>query len=188
MLSIEHYERLKGAAWERLSATMDAMGQEASANGLTEAQLDALLTKADIEAFVPSAAQQEERGRWNQEYLARILRILQQEQEALERPDEPTPEPAGKGLLCDVLYISLDPYLRGRLSGRHISGPIAPGEPMPGASYMPGPGFILLPSLNLEKRNRSRSCTAALPKTMSAIVLPVDGPMPKPCPLKPVAT
>ena len=43
---------------------------------------------------------------------------------------EPTPEPAGEGLLCDVLYISLDPYLRGRLSGRHISGPIAPGEPM----------------------------------------------------------
>ena len=43
MLSIEHYERVKGAAWEQLSATMDAMGQEASANGLTEAQLDALL-------------------------------------------------------------------------------------------------------------------------------------------------
>ena len=43
MLSIEHYERLKGAAWERRSATMDAMGQEASANGLAEAQLDALL-------------------------------------------------------------------------------------------------------------------------------------------------
>ncbi len=43
MLSIEHYERLKGAAWERRSATMDAMGHEASANGLTEAQLDALL-------------------------------------------------------------------------------------------------------------------------------------------------
>ena len=52
--------------------------------------------KADIEAFVPSAAQQEARARWNQEYLARILRILQQEQEALERPDEPTSEEAGE--------------------------------------------------------------------------------------------
>lgn len=39
-------------------------------------------------------------------------------------------EPRSDGLLCETLYISLDPYLRGRLSGRHISGPIAPGEPM----------------------------------------------------------
>ncbi len=50
------------------------------------------------------------------------------------RPDdfavEPVAEPGGEGLLCETLYISLDPYLRGRLSGRHISGPIAPGEPM----------------------------------------------------------
>ena len=39
-------------------------------------------------------------------------------------------EPGGEGLLCETLHISLDPYLRARLSGRHISGPIAPGEPM----------------------------------------------------------
>ena len=54
------------------------------------------VSKADIEAFAPSATQQEARGRWNQEYLARILRILQQEQEALERPDEPTSGEAGE--------------------------------------------------------------------------------------------
>ena len=36
----------------------------------------------------------------------------------------------GQGVRCRSLYISLDPYLRGRLSGRHISGPIAPGEAM----------------------------------------------------------
>ena len=54
------------------------------------------ISKADIEAFAPNLAQQQARGRWNQEYLARILRILQQEQEALERPDEPTSEEAGE--------------------------------------------------------------------------------------------
>ncbi len=43
MLSVQHYERLRGAAWERLSATMDAMSEEAEANGLTEAKLAALL-------------------------------------------------------------------------------------------------------------------------------------------------
>ena len=32
------------------------------------------------------------------------------------------------GVLCRARYISLDPYIRGRLSGRHLSGPIAPGE------------------------------------------------------------
>ena len=43
IMSMQHYERLRGAAWERLTATMDALGGEASANGLTEAGLDALL-------------------------------------------------------------------------------------------------------------------------------------------------
>ena len=43
MLPVQHYERLKGAAGERLSATMDAMSQEAEANGLTDAKLAALL-------------------------------------------------------------------------------------------------------------------------------------------------
>lgn len=33
-----------------------------------------------------------------------------------------------EGVLCRARYISLDPYIRGRLSGRHLSGPIAPGE------------------------------------------------------------
>lgn len=54
------------------------------------------ISKADIEAFSPSPSQQEARGRWNQEYLARILRILQQDQDAMERPDEPTSEEAGE--------------------------------------------------------------------------------------------
>ena len=53
------------------------------------------LCKADIEAFAPDSAQQAARGRWTQEYLARILRIVQQEREALQRGDEPTSEEAG---------------------------------------------------------------------------------------------
>ena len=44
MMSVQHYERLRGAAWERLTMTMDALGEVASANGLTEAKLTALLT------------------------------------------------------------------------------------------------------------------------------------------------
>ena len=54
------------------------------------------INKADIEAFTPNAAQQEARGRWNQEYLARILRIVQQEREAVQRGAEPSSEEAGQ--------------------------------------------------------------------------------------------
>ena len=43
MMSVQQYERLRGAAWERLTATMDALGEEARAKGLTEARLEALL-------------------------------------------------------------------------------------------------------------------------------------------------
>ena len=43
MMSIQHYERLRGAAWERLTATMDALGKQASANGLTDSGLETLL-------------------------------------------------------------------------------------------------------------------------------------------------
>ena len=43
MMSMHHYERLRGAAWERLTATMDALGKQASANGLTNSGLETLL-------------------------------------------------------------------------------------------------------------------------------------------------
>ena len=44
---------------------------------------------------------------------------------------EVRPAPAAEpGVAADVLYLSVDPYLRGRLSGRHVTGPIVPGEPM----------------------------------------------------------
>lgn len=40
---------------------------------------------------------------------------------------------AGAGeILCRNLYLSLDPYMRGQINGRHISGAIHPGEVMRG--------------------------------------------------------
>ena len=43
MMSVQQYERLRGAAWERLTAIMDDLGKEALSRGLTEAGLGALL-------------------------------------------------------------------------------------------------------------------------------------------------
>lgn len=39
-------------------------------------------------------------------------------------------EVPSNGVQCRSLYISLDPYLRGRLSGRHLTDPISPGDVM----------------------------------------------------------
>ena len=44
----------------------------------------------------------------------------------------PAGVPAPGELLCETLYLSLDPYLRGRISGRHISGAINAGDLMAG--------------------------------------------------------
>lgn len=41
-----------------------------------------VLTAGEIDAFVPDRAAATERAMWNQEYIARILRIVQQENEA----------------------------------------------------------------------------------------------------------
>ena len=43
MMSIQQYELLRGAAWERLTTTMDALGDESAGKGLTSARLEALL-------------------------------------------------------------------------------------------------------------------------------------------------
>ena len=43
IMSVQHYERLHGATWERLTMTMDTLGERAAENGLTEARLKALL-------------------------------------------------------------------------------------------------------------------------------------------------
>jgi polyhydroxyalkanoate synthesis regulator phasin len=47
-----------------------------------------LLNRDEIEAFVPTDEQAEERQRWHATYIARVLRIVQQELEALQQePD-----------------------------------------------------------------------------------------------------
>lgn len=43
MMSVDQYERLKGAAWERLTQTMDRIGREAVEAGLTDVELVSLL-------------------------------------------------------------------------------------------------------------------------------------------------
>ena len=45
---------------------------------------------------------------------------------------EPALSAAAGELECETLYLSLDPYLRGKISGRHMSGAILPGELMAG--------------------------------------------------------
>ena len=45
-MSMEQYERLRGAAWDALSRTMDRLSAEASRRGLTEDKLEALLSDA----------------------------------------------------------------------------------------------------------------------------------------------
>ena len=43
-----------------------------------------LFTREELEQFRPDAAAEAQRTRWTQEYIARVLRIVQQETEALE--------------------------------------------------------------------------------------------------------
>ena len=49
---------------------------------------DGSVTKAAIEAFTPSKEEADERGLMMQEYIARCLRILQQDREAISRGKE----------------------------------------------------------------------------------------------------
>jgi hypothetical protein len=42
-----------------------------------------VLSRAEVDRFVPTPAQAAERGQWTQEYLSRVLRILQQEAEGI---------------------------------------------------------------------------------------------------------
>ena len=49
-----------------------------------------------------------------------------------EVTSSPMPEAGDGQLLCETIYLSLDPYLRGKISGRHLSGAILPGDLMAG--------------------------------------------------------
>ena len=59
------------------------------------------ITQNDIENYTPPKAIAEQRGAWTQEYLARILRIYQQDIEALSKPDEQSSEEVGHELAKD---------------------------------------------------------------------------------------
>jgi hypothetical protein len=74
---------------ERVLAITMSIAQELA---VTRERLDSLerllesrnlLSRSDIETFQPKPEDAAERGLWTQEYLARILRIVQQEGEAV---------------------------------------------------------------------------------------------------------
>ena len=46
--------------------------------------------------------------------------------------EAPLPVPAAGELLCRTRYLSLDPYMRSQIAGRHPSGTVNPGEMMQG--------------------------------------------------------
>ncbi len=56
------------------------------------------ITRADIENFSPDKTAAAERGLWTEEYVARILRVMQQEREALEAMDDPASHEVGEEL------------------------------------------------------------------------------------------
>lgn len=50
-----------------------------------------VVRKEDIENFEPDADAAEERQEWHAKYIARILRILQQDREEIENPEDHRP-------------------------------------------------------------------------------------------------
>ena len=58
----------------------------------------------------------------------------------------PIPNATGDQVLCRNLYLSLDPYMRGQIAGRHLSGSVAPGDLMRGETISEvvkdGGGFV----------------------------------------------
>jgi hypothetical protein len=77
---------------ERVLAITMAVAQELA---VARARIDTLerlleqrglLHRADIETFVPTREEAAERGAWTQEYLVRVLRIVQQEGETASTP------------------------------------------------------------------------------------------------------
>jgi NADPH-dependent curcumin reductase CurA len=52
--------------------------------------------------------------------------------EHFEVVESDLPSPADGQVLCETLYLSLDPYMRSQIAGRHISGSVLPGDVMRG--------------------------------------------------------
>ena len=64
--------------------------------------------------------------------------LLRRRSQGVPQPDDfeareaDVAEPAEGELACETLWLSLDPYLRGKISGRHLSGAINVGDLMAG--------------------------------------------------------
>jgi hypothetical protein len=90
---------------DRLLAIVWAMAGELA---VTRERLDTVerllaardgLSLADIESYRPDPQAARERGQWHLEYIARLLRVLQQEVEAMQRgPAEPSAEDVSREL------------------------------------------------------------------------------------------
>jgi hypothetical protein len=85
---------LEDPAVERVLNITMALAQELA---VTHERLDTIerllekkgiINQTEIETFVPTEAQAEERQRWHATYIARVLRIVQQELEALNQEPE----------------------------------------------------------------------------------------------------
>jgi hypothetical protein len=80
---------------ERVLAITMALAQELAVARQRTDTLERLLTArgllaaGEIDDFAPDAAASAERQMWNQEFIARILRIVQQENEAATQPHDP---------------------------------------------------------------------------------------------------
>ena len=88
--ALEESERLMGilmAVVEELAVTRERLD---TVERLLEARGG--LDRSEIEAFHPNTDAARERGLMHQEYIARVLRILQQEREALEEARKGGPE------------------------------------------------------------------------------------------------
>lgn len=98
---------LKDPDVERVLAVTMALAQEVAVMRERMDTIERLLeengavTQADIESYTPPKPAAEERGAWTQEYLARILRIYQQEIEGIAKPNEPSSEDIGNELAKD---------------------------------------------------------------------------------------
>jgi len=67
-----------------------------------------LLSRADIEGFSPHAAAQTERDAWGRAYIARILRIIDQDVQALNEANAGAPDPSIEAVI-EELGRSADP-------------------------------------------------------------------------------
>ena len=90
----------ENADTERVMTIVMALAQEVAVMRERMDTIERILEKkgtvsrADIDTFAPSKAEAEERGAWTQEFIARILRVIQQEREAIEMLDQYSEEVA----------------------------------------------------------------------------------------------